>query len=171
MPNWCENELYVEGSKEELEKFVEQAKGEKVLDFNKFIPYPQKFAEADKKARKWEKKNPKSWENRPKDGYNSGGYEWCIKNWGTKWNACHLHFYEENPEDLSYKDEGKLFFKFDTAWSPPAPIVQKMGEVFPKLKFTLLYFECGSAFQGMLRIENGKVTEDKCTEYFGHRGG
>ena len=173
MPNWCENELYIKGSKDELKKFVEHAKGEKkIIDFNKFIQYPKRFAKMDEKAMEWDEKHPKdSWANRPKDGYNSGGYEWCIKNWGTKWNACHLDAYDPNPEDLGYKDEGELLFKFDTAWSPPIPVIKKMGKEFPNLKLTLLYFETGCAFNGILRIENGKITEDQCSKYYGHRGG
>ena len=53
MPNWCENDLAVEGPKEVIEeflKFAAGAAGENPLDdegskfdFNKFIPYPQEF--------------------------------------------------------------------------------------------------------------------------------
>ena len=34
-------------------------------------------------------------------------YDWCVKNWGTKWNACGTEFDESNPTQI----------KFDTAWS------------------------------------------------------
>ena len=173
MPNWCENELEVRGTKKAVAKFVKYAKGENgIIDFNRFIPYPAKFAELDEKARTWEKEHPsESWHNRPKDGYNKGGYRWCIDNWGTKWNASHIDSYKPNPEDESYKEQGELIFKFDTAWNPPKPVIKKMAKEFPNLEFTLRYFEQGGAFNGLFRMRNGVVADDKTGEYFGHRGG
>lgn len=46
-------------------------------------------------------------------------YEWCIKNWGTKWNAC----------DTEIIDEDTI--KFDTAWSSPEPVIAKLAEMYP----------------------------------------
>ena len=40
MPNWCENDLAVEGPKEVIEEFLKFAAGESPFDFEKFIPYP-----------------------------------------------------------------------------------------------------------------------------------
>lgn len=39
-------------------------------------------------------------------------YDWCIKYWGTKWNASDSHV-----EDI---DDEKVMITFDTAWSAPA---------------------------------------------------
>lgn len=47
-------------------------------------------------------------------------YNWSISNWGTKWNAC-------EPEIIIGKNYVK--FIFDTAWSTPEPIFQKMTEM------------------------------------------
>ncbi len=47
-------------------------------------------------------------------------YDWQIENWGTKWNA-----YEQSLEDLGY---GVLELRFDTAWSPPFPIIEALRE-------------------------------------------
>ena len=35
MPNWCENDLTVEGPKEAIEEFIKFAAGESPFDFNK----------------------------------------------------------------------------------------------------------------------------------------
>ena len=43
MPNWCENDLAVEGPKEVIEEFLKFAAGESPFDFEKFIPYPANF--------------------------------------------------------------------------------------------------------------------------------
>lgn len=96
MPNWCECELEIEGNGD-IKKFKTYAKtGENVLDTNKFIPYPKKYKNQDNKAKEWQqefdklktKEQRQEWlKNNPriKDGFNSGGYEWCMLNWGTKW--------------------------------------------------------------------------------------
>ncbi len=52
-------------------------------------------------------------------------YEWCIRNWGTKWNACDPDWCLE---------EGILYFQ--TAWSPPIPVIEALAEKYPDLEFT-----------------------------------
>ena len=42
-------------------------------------------------------------------------YGWSIRNWGTKWNAGETVILDRDT------------IQFDTAWSNPAPIVQKLG--------------------------------------------
>ena len=46
-----------------------------------------------------------------------------------------------------------------------------MGELSPDLTFDLRYFEGLMQFNGILRIENGQVTDDRSGDYFGDRGG
>lgn len=46
-------------------------------------------------------------------------YDWCIENWGTKWNT-----YENE-----WKDESTIMF--ETAWSNPEPIMLKLSERYP----------------------------------------
>ena len=45
MPNWCHNYLTITGDKQELDKFIKFT--DKKLDFNKFVPYPEKFKRKD----------------------------------------------------------------------------------------------------------------------------
>jgi len=183
MPNWCENELYIEGPKEELDRFKREAAGENgCLDMNAFIPYPVQFlnqdkifklsideaiaeAEAEGEVLSKEQKAEVYFRIHKdlKDGFNSGGYEWCVKNWGTKWNFC--------DPTLAREDDDSLYYEFATAWSPPEPVIRKMGERFPMLLFELRYFEGAMEFNGILEIEGGQVVRDVCAPYFGHRGG
>lgn len=51
---------------------------------------------------------------------------WHIANWGTKWNSYGY------TADTGFKD-GKLTFL--TAWSAPHPILEKMSEMYPDIKF------------------------------------
>lgn len=55
-------------------------------------------------------------------------YEWCINNWGTKWNA---YGYDDGSD---YSEKGCLWFQ--TAWSAPHPIMDKIAELYPTLEFT-----------------------------------
>ncbi len=191
MPNWVENNLKITGNKEELQKFKEFAKtknyyftkNEKenlVLDTEKFIPYPKKFKEMDDRARRYDELKAKDknklttketkelilieLENNGsvKDGFNSGGYGWCISNWGTKWGIC-------NPELTD--DNNDLFYSFDTAWDSCSPIILKMSELFPKLKFNYKYWESGSGFRGILICKKGVAIKDKIYDYKGFNGG
>ena len=82
MPNWCECDLYITGPKEELEKFLETVKSEEsVFDFNRLIPYPEHFRELDGPFREWMNTPPEERDDQPPpDGFNQGGYEWCLEN-------------------------------------------------------------------------------------------
>ena len=70
--------------------------------------------------------------------------DWCRANWGTKWNACGYL------SEIDYSHMGCLVF--DTAWSPPFPILEKLSDMFPALRFTHewanedLGMDCGKAF-------------------------
>ena len=161
MPNWVDCDFVVEGSKDELQKFKKFAKeGKDLLSANKFIPYPKKYKKLDDMAEKAEKEH----KPRPKDGFNSGGYEWCIKNWGTKWGIVDAELLEESGDRLTYA--------FITAWSTPTPLVEKMSEMFPKLTFELSYYEASMEFSGKLEVKGGIITKDEYdSKYNGYRGG
>lgn len=68
-------------------------------------------------------------------------YDWNVANWGTKWDACHVQVIED---DL---DDGTLVYRFDTAWSPPVPVVEAMIEALPDFRVRLHATEPGMGFQ------------------------
>lgn len=70
--------------------------------------------------------------NKKKHGYCTW-YDWCIKNWGTKWNAI------IDDEDLERNKSGDIIF-FATAWSLPIPIINTLACRFTKVQFSLEYF-------------------------------
>lgn len=172
MPNNCENDLRVTGNVEEIRKFLKFARGtnqEGELDFNRFIPYPEKYKRMDEVSAKWIREHNGIWSSDyPKDGFNSGGYEWCCKNWGTGWNAYDIDV-ERFPEWENGR--GQIIIHFSSAGSPPEPVVLKMAKMFPDLKFDLKYFESGDEFNGILYIEDGKIKRRARGDYFGYRGG
>lgn len=54
-------------------------------------------------------------------------YDWSIKNWGTKWNA----YGYDSEADYGSGDS----LRFQTAWSGPHPILEKLSEMYPSITF------------------------------------
>jgi len=82
-------------------------------------------------------------ENVERHGHTSW-YSWHCEHWGTKWNS-----YDCEERDGAYY--------FDTAWSPPEPIMQKISEVFPDVKITHSFFDEGWCFWGKAEWLGGKL--------------
>lgn len=90
-----------------------------------------------------------------------GCYDWyefqCV-HWGTKWNAGETNIYCEDNEELS--------FSFDTAWSCPYPIYEKLAKVFPLLKIDVQYCDedvFGGNY-GKFSMSNGNIEEYEMTQ-------
>ena len=144
MPNWCFNHLTVTGPAEDVARFQEQAAGFRpwhspeagqapdLLNFHSLLPIPAEVLTA---------------------GYAPAGYNWERHHWGCKWGACHAALVD--------KWEGGVFYEFDTAWSPPLPLVQHVSRVWPTLVFVLDYEDPRMGFKGVSRAEGG-VLEGHC---------
>lgn len=153
MPNHVENDLRINGKITDIQKFfaeVEDKENNIPIDHHKIIPYPKEFKDLDEKSDRAE-------------GFNSGGYEWCVQNWGTKWGMYGFS------QVVWTKSSAKV--SFDSAWNPPKPLIIKLGEMFPELTFTLKYYECGCEFKGVLKVKGNQILEDKTETYHGTRGG
>ncbi len=149
MPNWCENELTVTGDPQELERFKRVVKSPaSPLDFRRILPYPTEYARLDRCP------------VQGRDGFNRGGYEWCIRTWSTKWwvGEVVVEFYAL-PNGTC-----RLVYRFDTAWSPPIGVVQALIEWWAELDFELHYDEEGVGFVGILAGCEGEVTDDRCEQ-------
>jgi hypothetical protein len=163
MPNWCECDLEITGSEQEVCRFADAVCGkvggeETLFDFNKIKPSPEEFSATPA---------PSKNDMKAKYGYDDW-YEWSCAEWGTKWNACSVE--REGPAKACL-DEWVAKYTFETAWSPPIPVIKRAGELFPSLDFDLRYFERGVGFNGLLLIRQGTVTFDESGAYFGMRGG
>jgi hypothetical protein len=231
MPNWCENELTITGP--DVSKILEAIRsvpGEdedaRVLDFDRILPYPQAFKQKDQRAHEYQQRFLAIQRTAPEaqdqfrslaaefeveagtpwlqDGFNSGGYEWCCENWGTKWNAAHPTL-TTRPDDKKgslletiqcpycqtvhriepltiwicrqcgspLPDRRPLlaFLEFDTAWSPPVPVIERLAARFPDHEFILKYYEGGCGFCGHAFWSAGLEQFHHLFEYSGPRGG
>lgn len=143
MPNWCENKIEIFGSAEAIEQLVALVKSpDSDFDFNRLIPYPEEYAVGDVDGKAV--------------GYNSGGYDWCIRNWGTKWNAC---------EPSVIVTENTVEIYFDTAWSPSLEVTEKLVSLFPDVTIKHTYEEGGMDFSGYVLYKNGEIVESEEGDY------
>lgn len=165
MPNHVSQDLIIKGNSDVLNEFIIFAKeNDNILSANKFIPYPEEYSLLDEQANEARKNKDYS----VKDGFNSGGYQWCISNWGTKWGIYGAELVSSKLENKS----GRLKYYCESAWSPPIPVIIAMSEKFPSLHFTLKYFERGMGFKGILIVQDGMVLENSSSNsYHGSRGG
>ena len=116
MPNWCNNVVTINSDDPEKIKRIETAINEGKL-FEEFLPFPNG---------EWD-------------------YNWCVENWGTKWDISQQEIIEVTDDSIS--------FRFDTAWSPPHNFYSKMTEL--GFDIDVMYNETGMQFVGHYTSENG----------------
>lgn len=129
MPNWCNNNLHINGPLHTLLNFKDCARGKQPeyapggpespnnflieeLSFHSFVPVPQEILDA---------------------GYGRAGIDWESVNWGVKWGACETKviFHQKQP----------LIYQFDTPWGPPIKWLDKVSSMYKDLTFSLDWFE------------------------------
>jgi hypothetical protein len=151
MPNWCANSLKLVAttpdSEKKLAEIVQElarakTAGENPVIFGLIKPVPEALMitagylgdtveQAALVAK--EKENLKTY------GYKNW-YDFCIGEWGTKWDA-------KTEYDESYTIEGnQLTIFFDTAWSPPMQIYYALEEMGFEVEAT--YVEQGVGYIG-----------------------
>lgn len=121
MPNWVRNNVVVNGNKKDLiafeRKHFKTENRERGFDFNTIIEMPSDIFQGNigEEERKLYGRN--NW------------YDWSIDNWGTKWNASNTQY-----KGIGL-DNNRVFlrFSFDTAWSCPFPIYEKLQKLYPDL--------------------------------------
>lgn len=117
MPNHITNRIKFYGKQENIDKVLSLISGEKThIDFEKIIPMPEHIYRGNLGQEEREIYGSDNW------------YDWCINNWGTKWNAYHTTL-----------DERENVLEFDTAWSCPTWILEALAK---------LCYEYGVSFDG-----------------------
>lgn len=147
MPNWCHNRVEIYGDDEELAKIKKQVETNvSLFDFDTIIPTPNFDMIPNKKGElptlaKGEAGKLLNVKQFPDGSQDDRWYHWHIDNWGTKWNSV----------DVIVEDEGDVLrYVFDTAWSPPEPIIHKLRELYPDVGISAFYDEPGMEFAGYL---------------------
>ena len=153
MPNWCDNTINISGDKKTLKNLKEfvgrpikrEYAGEiqnienPVFSFYNIIA-PTKDATPIMGAL----------------SASSGDEDWYhnqINSWGTKWDVAGNVSFSESDDSLCYS--------FDSAWSPPEPVIARLAEIFPTLCIEHKYYEPGCDFWGIVTYQKGEVFEEE----------
>ena len=90
-------------------------------------------------------------------------YNWNNRNWGTKWDVA-VSNDEKYPDTEVYDEEPNgdnlvLVYKFQTAWSPAFPVMEKLSAQYPDLLLTLNYQE-ETGWGGEAEFLRGELISD-----------
>jgi len=148
MPNYCSNVVEIQGPQHILKTLVEHR-----LDFMKIHPYPKELDITAGREGADDSPEQKALvaaeeSNLKKYGYKNW-YDWCVNNWGTKWNAGGDNDAMQVDYDEDVGNQGIALFQFDTAWAPPLGVLEKLMETHPELSIECRYHEPGVGFFGV----------------------
>ena len=148
MPNWCDNVVMIKGSKEDIIKVKETlAEAPTLYSFEKIIPCPTILRNGTAPNRNEQSAAFNTSKYGAKDWY-----EWCNKNWGTKWDA--------SDAVITVDDEYQVGYSFQTAWAPPIPVHDKLAKMFPNTNIFINYDESGVDFSGWRYYQYGELSRE-----------
>lgn len=135
MPNWCGNKLFLTGEIAKIKHLVLE-----LLRTNSFF---ELIAPT------------------PKNIENSADIE--LEIWGTKWDisVSSIKNIDTVRDFLECEDNNTLIMVFNTAWSPPIKVYDKLFAM--GFDIYAIYWEPGSCFCGC--YNNGEKIEDRITGY------
>lgn len=158
MPNWCNNELTISHKDEAMiSRALKAWESGRFLD--EFIPVPSDLKETIKgflggdEQKELEKKQA---ENIKKYGH-ATWWDFCVSEWGTKWDIGYCEDYGNDPH--IHSDYGFSVY-FDSAWSPPVEAYYKLEKM--GFKIEAYYYEGGIGFWG--RFIDGQDQEFDATK-------
>lgn len=176
MPNWNKNLITLtaktEEAKKQLHTFIdkhiivvrERNWNDSILeiDNDSIIPRPEGIVKLmgmgkDTNDNYDEEAERKQREQNLKDYGYEDWYDFCIKEWGSKWGFCHTAFHNNYGELIETKADlqnnlelnGEIDIQTDCAWGPAVGLMKKICELYPDIEF---------------RCEWG---EEQVTEYYG----
>ena len=182
MPNWCVNQVDIEGDEVEVAKLVAFVKSdENSFTFENIVPPPatpmyssdcthnkyvcgcESVAQPDPEnegkfmwvidGKKVEYHGKCPTHNEHSfSNHPDNWYNWNINNWGTKWSAGEV--WNDRIDDDG-KVDGHTSYNFDTAWSPAEPVVAALAEKFPTLRIAHRYCEAGMGYAGEVLYADG----------------
>ena len=148
MPNYCNNVVEIRGPQKVVKALVDHR-----LDFQKIYPYPKDLdivagrSGADDSPEQIQLVAAEE-SNLAKYGYKNW-YDWCVSEWGTKWNAGGSDNADMQIDFDEDGDDSIALFQFDTAWAPALGVLQKLKDDHPELSVECRYHEPGVGFMGV----------------------
>ena len=156
MPNWCFNHLTVTGDVKQLKEFVDKSTDKSLMHednesgftFLGTLPMPKDLNITSGSQSQDEKEQALL--NKELYGY-ATWYDWCINEWGTKWDAC--------SSQIQDNENGCFIVSFETAWAPPSAWLETICKDYPRLVFEMEFEESGMGFGGTSYCANGEYEE------------
>ena len=168
MPNWCSNRVTVwSDNTSDMQEFKELVKGEngRPFSFNSIIPMPEELHTVQSPVRIMTEEEIEEYKKEHSDSEwmigtlpitqeysdeldakygDNNWYDWCINNWGVKWDCADGTITEEFA-DL------ELTYRFDTPWGPPQEIYNYLEARFPEIHIQWFWDEPGMEQAGYLK--------------------
>ena len=142
MPNWVRNTLQITGAPEVVSECLasmgspeRESEDDRLLDFERVVSLPPDLRARLEVSSSTEEE---AWDRRSE----------VIGQWGTKWSAFQVTV-ERQP------DGGGAIIKFDTAWTPPMPVISTLADRFPSLEFDFTYLDIQAPIAGRARRAPG----------------
>jgi hypothetical protein len=151
MPNWIINRLVAKASPDRIRQFLGAIRSDRQrLDFERIIPSPEVIRRAGRvwgppgsgqlsgaqyfiSEVEWRDFTPE--EEKELEALGCRSWEgWSFANWGTNKIAFEVEV------DESTVDLGHVIISFETAWSPPVRILERLREMFPDIAFGCEWF-------------------------------
>lgn len=133
MPNWCFNRVKISGSEKDVTAFKDFVQSpNEPFDFERIVPLPSAMEHLNE-------------------------YDWCMLNWGTKWNADEATLDDDQDDYLEYA--------FATAWSPATGIYLALEERFPDIELSWFYDEPMNQLAGYLTTKACLDARRECREW------
>ena len=145
MPNWCNNSITITGPADQVKNLWEQAQTNwKNGDYgllNAMVPMPEALKGTTSPS-------PDDGSQPEVDGFNNW-YDWCVANWGTKWDI--------DDQGLEFKDNNdgtaQISGWFESAWAPPINAYDTFMNNNEEIEVYANYEEGGMDFAGI--YDNG----------------
>lgn len=127
MPNWCNNTAVISGPRPVIDEIrtILASDQHELLNWMRPLPEDQRD----------------NW------------YDWCVNNWGTKWDIGEPFVGDDTEED-------SITFSFDTAWAPPVDAFRSWAERDGRVTYRLTYMEPGMGFVGWDSYDGEYFDED-----------
>lgn len=103
MPNWILNKI---SANKDYDEIIDKLTTDSEVDFNNIIPMPDNIYQGNLGQKEREIYNENNW------------YDWSIRNWGVKWNACN-----------TCVNDSETYF--DTPWDGVPNLIYELAKMFP----------------------------------------
>jgi len=89
----------------------------------------------------------------------SNWYDWCLINWGTKWDCYNVGEWGVDSETSA------ATIYYETAWSPITIFWQTISQKYPDCEFRHEFADEGGGFLGNETIMNGRIIDSEKFEW------